>query len=86
MKRAKPFAANLASTKLLEEQGWTVNTVESRIPHTFITRDCYGFADLLACSPSKGIMLVQVGCVTINKQQYENNTTHTGTVSDIQTG
>lgn len=59
-KRAKPFAATLASTKLLESEGWTVATVEQRIPHTFITRDCYNFADLLACSPSRGIMLVQV--------------------------
>ena len=59
-KRAKPFAATLASTKALESQGWTVATVEQRIPHTFITRDAYGFADLLACSPSRGVMLVQV--------------------------
>ena len=59
-KRAKPFAATLASTKALEADGWTVATVEQRIPHTFITRDAYGFADLLACSPSKGVMLVQV--------------------------
>jgi len=58
-KRKKPFAANLASTKMLEEDGWTVTTVEQRIPHTFITRDAYNFADLLACSPTKGIMLVQ---------------------------
>lgn len=60
MKRKKPFAANLASVKHLEADGWTVATVEQRIPHTFITRDCFGFADLLAMSPSKGVMLVQV--------------------------
>ena len=58
--RKKPFAASLASRKLLESQGWTVDVVEQRIPHTFITRDCFGFADLLAISPSMGIMLVQV--------------------------
>ena len=58
-KRAKPFAANLASTKLLEADGWTVGTVEQRIPHTFITRDLYNFADLIAMSPARGIMLVQ---------------------------
>ena len=59
-KRKKPFAANLASTKLLEADGWTVGTVEQRIPHTFITRDFLGFADLIAVSPSRGIMAVQV--------------------------
>lgn len=59
-KRAKPFAANLASTKALEAAGWTVATVEQRIPHCFITRDMFGFADLVAISPSKGIMAVQV--------------------------
>ena len=58
-KRKKPFAASLASRKHLESEGWTVTTVEQRIPHTFITRDAFGFADLLCCSPSKGIMLVQ---------------------------
>ena len=59
-KRAKPFAANLASTEFLEKEGWTVCTVEQRIPHTFITRDAFGFADLLCCSPTRGTMLVQV--------------------------
>lgn len=58
-KRKKPFAANNASRKLLENEGWTVTTVEQTIAHTFIKRDAYGFADLLACSPSRGIMLVQ---------------------------
>lgn len=58
-KRAKPFAANLASTKLLESQGWTCQTVEQTIPHTFIKRDAFGFGDILACSPTRGIMLVQ---------------------------
>lgn len=59
-KRAKPFAANNASVKHLEAEGWTVAVVEQRIPKTFITRDAFGFADLLACSPSRGVMLVQV--------------------------
>jgi hypothetical protein len=57
--RKKPFAANNASRKLLESEGWTCSTVEQTIPHCFIKRDCYGFGDILACSPSKGIMLVQ---------------------------
>jgi hypothetical protein len=58
-KRAKPFAANNASIKLLEAEGWTCFVVEQRIPHTFITRDVFGFGDILCMSPSKGIMLVQ---------------------------
>ena len=60
VKRRKPFAANLASRKMLEAIGWTVAIVEQTIPHCFIKRDCMGFADLLCCSPSHGIMLVQV--------------------------
>lgn len=58
-KRAKPFAANLASIKKLESEGWVCWTVESRIPKTFITRDCFGFGDILAMSPTRGLMLVQ---------------------------
>lgn len=59
-KRKKPFNATGAAVKHLEADGWTVSITEQRIPHTFITRDTYGFADLLCCSPSRGIMLVQV--------------------------
>ena len=59
-KKAKPFAANNASVKMLEADGWTVGVVEQRIPHCFITRDLYNFADLIACSPTRGIMAVQV--------------------------
>lgn len=59
-KRAKPFAANNASRKMLEADGWTVGVVEQTIPHTFIKRDFLGFADLVICSPSRGIAAVQV--------------------------
>jgi hypothetical protein len=58
-KRAKPFAANLASTNMLKECGWTVATVEQTIPHCFIKRDFMGFADLIAISPTRGILAVQ---------------------------
>ena len=58
-KRRRPFAANLASTKLLEADGWTVERVEQTIPRTFIKRDFGGFADLIAYSPSRGIMAIQ---------------------------
>lgn len=58
-KRKKPFAATRESVKSLEADGWTCWVVESRIPNTWITRDAYGFADILAMSPGRGIMLVQ---------------------------
>ncbi len=58
-KRKKPFAATRASIKHLEADGWTCWVVESHIPKTFIKRDCFGFADILAVSPARGIMLVQ---------------------------
>lgn len=59
IKRAKPFAANNASKKHLEADGWSCWTVEQTIPHTFIKRDCFKFADILAMSPSRGIALIQ---------------------------
>lgn len=59
MPRKKPFAANNASRKMLEADGWTVATVEQTIPHCFIKRDCFGFFDLLAVSPSRGFLAVQ---------------------------
>lgn len=58
-KRAKPFAANRASMKALEIDGWTCAVVEQTIPHTFIKRDIFSFGDILAMSPSRGIMLIQ---------------------------
>lgn len=58
--RRKPYAATLASEKHLTSEGWTCTRVEQRIPGCFITRDAYGFGDLLCCAPSRGIMLVQV--------------------------
>ena len=58
-KRKKPFNAKKASMNGLEKEGWTCWDVESRIPHTFITRDCFGFADILAMSPTRGRMFVQ---------------------------
>jgi hypothetical protein len=59
IKRAKPFAANRETIKRLEEMGWTAFVVEQVIPHTFLKRDVFGFGDILAMSPSRGIMLVQ---------------------------
>jgi hypothetical protein len=48
------------STQHLKAEGWFVSRVEQTIPHTFIKRDCYGWADLLCVHPLKGIALVQV--------------------------
>lgn len=60
-KRAKPFAANNASVKKLEAEGWCIpEVVEKRIPHCFITKDLWGFADIIAVSPTrKQTLLVQ---------------------------
>ena len=71
-KRAKPFNAKGKSKKHLEDMGWTVADVEMTIPHTFIKRDCMGFADLLCCSPTRGIMLVQAtgGEMTSNLHEH----------------
>lgn len=44
---------------MMEADGWTVSVTEQTIPHCFIKRDTFGFADLLCCSPTRGIMLVQ---------------------------
>jgi hypothetical protein len=48
------------STRHLRELGYFVGTVEQRIPHTFITRDLFGWIDLLAVHPEHGILGVQV--------------------------
>lgn len=58
-KRKKPFSANNASRKKLEAEGWTVGLVEQRIPHCFITKDLWGFADLACCAVGRGNLMVQ---------------------------
>ena len=47
------------SVEHLRASGWTVGVVEQRIPHTNITRDLYGFIDLLAIRGAE-TMAVQV--------------------------
>ncbi len=56
----KRFSATNASMKALEADGWIVDKCERRIPHCFITKDLFGMFDLMAMSPSRGIMGVQV--------------------------
>lgn len=65
-KRSKPFAAANASRKFLESDGWTVDNCDRWIPHTFITKDLFGMFDLIAISPHRGIMGVQVTGGTSN--------------------
>lgn len=52
------------SMKYLRERGWMVTRVEQRLHmpgHPFpITKDAFGFGDLLVCSLTDGIALVQV--------------------------
>jgi hypothetical protein len=47
------------SMKWFRDEGWIVDKVEQRLSKTYITRDCFGFADLLVAGP-RGIALVQV--------------------------
>ncbi len=47
------------SLEHLRASGWTVGVVEQRIPHTNITRDLFGFIDLLAVRGGE-TMAVQV--------------------------
>jgi hypothetical protein len=58
--RKKPFAATNASRKMLECHGWTVDRCDRTIPHCFITKDLFGIFDLIAMSPVRGIMGIQV--------------------------
>jgi hypothetical protein len=57
----KRFAANNASKKMLEEQGYTCGVAEQSINtgKMIFKRDLFGFVDLVCLSPSKGILLVQ---------------------------
>lgn len=56
-KRKSPTARALADLRAMGFEPWVV---ESRIPRTFITRDAFGFADILAMRPGVGILLLQV--------------------------
>lgn len=47
-KRRKPVPTTRLSVQYLEALGYLVQVVESRIPHTFITRDAFGILDLIA--------------------------------------
>ena len=57
----KRFAANNASKKMLEAQGYTCGVVEQTINtgKMVFKRDLFGFVDLVCLSPSKGLLFVQ---------------------------
>ncbi len=59
-KRKRKFSATARALKDLRGMGFMPWNVEQTIPHTFIKRDAYGFADLLACRPGVGVLLIQV--------------------------
>lgn len=47
-KRTKPISATALSLAHLRAQGYLCDVVEKRLPHTFITKDLFGFIDILA--------------------------------------
>lgn len=55
-----PASPTKLTTQLLEAAGWTVRRVDWFNMATRRTHDFLGVADLLATSPDKGLMLVQL--------------------------
>ncbi len=42
-----------ATLKLFRQNGWECEIVEKRVPGKFITKDCFGFGDILAYHAGK---------------------------------
>ena len=57
-KRDRPSPTKLTKERLVA-MGAEFDVVEQRIPTTFITRDFCNFADIIAFSPSQGIVAIQ---------------------------
>ena len=55
----KKISNNKRSMDALREAGWECDIVERWIPHTFITKDLFGFADILAMHHRAGFLAVQ---------------------------
>lgn len=51
---SRPLSPKGRSVKLMESQGFSVWDVERRIPHTAITVDLFGFADLFCIHRETG--------------------------------
>jgi hypothetical protein len=47
-KRSKGKSPTARSLELLRERGYRCEVVERRIPHSFITKDLFGFIDIIA--------------------------------------
>ena len=58
-KRKRPASANAMTATYCRERGWLVATVEQRLPHTFITRDMFGFIDLVVLDGRRGLLGIQ---------------------------
>lgn len=58
-KRKKPKSATALTKALCTKRGWLTATVEQRIPHTFITRDMFGFIDMVALDDQPGLLGIQ---------------------------
>lgn len=48
------------SLALLRKDGWTAGVVEKWNPHARIRQDLFGFVDIIAVKPGKGILALQV--------------------------
>lgn len=52
------------SERWLRERGWTVDNVEYRLPGSFITKDLFGFGDLMAIRATLPHLIVQATSAT----------------------
>lgn len=64
MKRKGPSPTQ-RSLKKLREEGYLAEVVEKRLPRVFITKDLYGFLDILAIRPGEilGVQTTSAGNV-----------------------
>lgn len=70
VKRRKPQSMTVRSTKYLRDRGFVVAKVEQKIHMPLspfpVTRDAFGFGDLLVAHPAVGIALIQVTTASSN--------------------
>jgi hypothetical protein len=58
-RRGKGLSPNKRTLDYCRARGWQAAVVESRIPHTFITRDLFGFIDIIAVDGRRGLIGIQ---------------------------
>ena len=56
-KRRKPRSMTALCRKELKDRGWIAESVERKVPYTFISQDLFGFIDLLAMPTNGGVLL-----------------------------